>query len=177
MNLIKRIRRSLPYRMRIAFLAILLSVVSTGFSQSNTVTDFKENNSTALSLYFYPSTLRMINLDRNREFDEMIREIKKARFFKMDSGSVSLKELAHLGNELKQEGFEEVMFMKSKNMDLRVWGLYRKNPALVIVSKSADELMLLEINGMINIAKIPKLAETFNKNGFLDVLNLNEKKN
>ena len=146
-------------------------------AQSSVITDFKENHEPALSLYFYPSTLRMIDIERNVEYDEMIREIKKARFLKMDSGAVSKTEMNKLITDLVNEGFEEVMFIKNKDTDVRVWGIEKRNPELIIISKSDEELMLLEINGMINIAKIPKLTQTFNRNGFLDVLNLSGKKN
>ena len=159
-------------------LSLLLTIYSlSSYAQNSAVTDFKENHETALSLYFYPSTLRMVNIEQNPEFNEMIRQVKKARFFRMDSGSVSKDDLNNLVSELTEDGFEEVMFVKNKNMDLKVWGLETKNPELIIISKSDEELMLLEINGMINIAKIPKLAETFNQNSFLDILKLNKKNN
>ena len=148
-----------------------------GFAQQSVVTDFKENHETALSLYFYPSTLRMINIERNPEFDDMIREVKKARFFKLDSGAVTGEDLKNLYSELHDAGFEEVMFFKNKQMDVRVWGLEKRKPEMVIISRSNEEIMLLELEGMINIAKIPKLTETFNQNAFLDILNLNQKKN
>lgn len=163
----------MKYKLFILFIILSYSC----FSQSSVITDFKENHELALSLYFYPSTLRMINIDRNVEYDEMIRDIKKARFFKMDSGAVSKTELNKLIAELVKEGFEEVMFVKNKGNDVRVWGKEKRIPELIIISKSDEELMLLEINGMINIAKIPKLTQTFNRDGFLDVLNLTGKKN
>jgi hypothetical protein len=170
------INRSSLLNMKYILLVISFFTATLCFAQNSIVTEFKENHKTSLSLYFYPSTLRMINIERNQEFDEMISEIKKARFFKMDSGSVSKEDLSGLEKNLKNEGFEEVMFVKNKDMDLRVWGLEKRNPELVIFSKSDDELMLLEINGMINVAKIPKLTQTFNQEGFIDILNLRKSK-
>ena len=161
--------------MKHVLLIIYCFIQLSGFAQHSVVTDFKENHETTLSLYFYPSTLRMINMERNPEFDHMIREVKKARFFKLDSGAVSTENISLFSNQLFEAGFEEIMFIKNKEMDVRVWGLEQKNPELVILSKSNEELMLLELVGMINIAKIPKLAETFQQNAFLDVLNLNQK--
>jgi len=64
-----------------------------------------------------------------------------------------------------------------KDLNVRVWGIEKTNPEFVIISRSNEELMLLEISGMINIAKIPKLAENFNENAFLDILNFNRKNN
>jgi hypothetical protein len=118
----------------------------------------------------------MINLEKNSEFDEMIRGIKKARFFKMDSGQVSKDDLQKLTEELSEQGFEEIMFIKNREMDLQVWGMEKRTPETVIISKNNNEVFLVEVNGMINIAKIPKLTEAFNESAFLDVMNLKGKK-
>ena len=163
--------------MQLAFSFLLILSSFFSYAQNSVVSDFKENHDTSLSLYFYPSTLRMVNITRDKEFDEMIRDIKKARFFKLDSGKFSREDISNLSKNLSQEGFEEMMFIKNKEMDVRVWGLEKRVPELVILSKSNDEFMLLEIEGMINIAKIPKITETFSQNSFLDVLHLNEQQN
>lgn len=158
--------------MKYSFLTLLLFCSFTCIAQNSIVTNFKENHDMSLSFYFYPSTLRMINIERNREFDEMIKEIKKARFFKLDSAAFSKVDLSSFKESLKSGGFEEIMSIKNLDMDLQVWGLENRIPELVIVSKSENELMLLEINGMINVAKIPKLTQTFSQDGFLDILKL-----
>lgn len=161
---------------KVLFFTFLIISFGT-FAQNSAVTDFKDRHARELSLHFYPSTLRMVNLDRSKDFDEMIRGIQKARFFKMDSGAVSSDDLQKFTNELSTLGFEEMMFIKNKNMDLQVWALEKKHPETIVISKSEAHVMLLEVTGMINIAKIPGLAESFRENAFLDVLNLNEKKN
>jgi len=158
-------------------LTFLLALNSVIRAQSSAVTEFKDNHDTSLALYFYPSTLRMVNLQHNQEYDEMIREIKKARFFKLDSGAVTPTDIASLSETLIKSGYEELMVMKSKGNDITVLGLEKRSPEVVVISKNGDECMLLEVTGMINIAKIPKLIDTFSSDGFLDVLNLNQKKN
>jgi len=154
----------------ILFLLIHSSLES--LAQNSVVTDFKENHATALSLYFYPSTLRMVNLEKNQDFNDMIRDVKKARFFRMDSAAVSNEDLREFTASLTKDGFEEIMFMKNKEMDLRIFGVEKRTPETIIISKNQHEVMVLEVNGMINVAKIPKIMESFNKNAFLDVLNL-----
>jgi hypothetical protein len=163
--------------MRKTLIFTLLIISFSSFAQNSAVTDFKDRHATALSLYFYPSTLRMVNLDRSKDFDNMIRDIRKARFFKMDSGAVTPHDLQKFTGELSAQGFEEIMFIKNRQMDVQVWALEKRNPEIIIISKSEEDLLLLEVIGMINIAKIPGLIENFRQNAFLDVLNLNEKKN
>ncbi len=128
-------------------------------------------------MYFYPSTLRMINLQRNAEYDEMISELKKARYLKLDSGVVTQEDLAVLGEKLLKAGYEEMMVMKSAKTDIRILGLEKSVPEVVVIARDGYECNIMEITGMINLAKIPKLLESFNSGGFLDVLNLNKQKN
>ncbi len=161
--------------MRNAFFLILLFLSISCLAQNSAVTEFKENHGAALSLYFYPSTLRMVNLERNAEFDEMIRHVKKARFFRMDSASVTQEDLQSLSAKLSEDGFEEIMMVKNKEMDLRIWGLDQRIPETIVISKNGYEVMLLEIEGMINVVKIPKIMDSFNENAFLNVLDLNGK--
>jgi len=163
---------------RLSFIFLLLLTCSPALkAQSSDVTDFQENHKPSLALYFYPSTLRMINLQRNAEYDEMISELKKARFLKLDSGAVTQADLTLLAEKLLKAGYEEMMLMKSADTDIRILGLEKKVPEVVVIARNGYESNLMEISGMINIAKIPKLLESFNSGGFLDVLNLNKQKN
>jgi hypothetical protein len=109
-------------------LVVLLSIPYFTFSQNSAVTAFTEKHDTALTLYFYPSTLRMINLERNQEFDEMIRHVKKARFFRMDSGSVTKEDLQILITKLSEDGFEEMMMIKKSRNGFEHLGIRSKNP-------------------------------------------------
>ena len=163
--------------MNYRLLIFCLLLFATSCTKRNAVSEFVEDRDMALSLYFYPSTLRMINIERNPEYDAMIRNVEKARFFKLDSGQVVNVDISKLIAALNNDGFEEVMYVKNKESDIRVLALETEIPEFVILSKSDEEMMLLEITGMINIAKIPKLMQTFNQNGFLDVLSLYGDKN
>jgi hypothetical protein len=157
-------------------LVVILSIPYFAFSQNSAVTQFQETHGTALSLYFYPSTLRMVNLERNPQFDEMIRHVKKARFYNLDTGTVAPEDIGRLAGQLAASGFEQLMFMKSEEMDIQSWGIEAKEPETIMISQTGHEVMILEIVGMVNIAKVPKLMDTFDDNAFLDVLNLNQKK-
>lgn len=162
--------------MRVLIIIFFLLLSFPGFSQNSAVTDFKEQHGTALSLYFYPSTLRMINLERNPEWDEMIRGIKKARFFQMDSGAVSSDELIAFITLLADKGFEEMLNVRNKKLDMQVWGIEKRLPEMILIFRSGQELYLLEIQGMINVAKVPKLIDSFSESAFLNVLDLKNKK-
>jgi len=163
--------------MKYRLLLFSLLILAAGCTKQNAVSDFVQDRDMALSLYFYPSTLRMINIDRNTEYDEMIKGIKQARYFMLDSAQVLNADIPKLIAELTNDGFEEVMYIKNKDTNIQVMALEKETPEFVILSVTDQEVTLLEVIGMINVAKIPKLTQTFSKNGFLDVINLTSKKN
>jgi hypothetical protein len=62
------------------FASVFLLLPMMLSAQNHILTEFVELHKPGLTLHFYPSTLRMVNLERNPQFDEMIRHVKKARF-------------------------------------------------------------------------------------------------
>jgi hypothetical protein len=158
------------------FASVFLLLPMMLSAQNHILTEFVELHKPGLTLHFYPSTLRMVNLERNPQFDEMIRHVKKARFYNLDTGTVAPEDIGRLAGQLAASGFEQLMFMKSEEMDIQLWGIEAKEPETIMISQTGHEVMILEIVGMVNIAKVPKLMDTFDDNAFLDVLNLNQKK-
>lgn len=163
--------------MTIRIIVILIFLGIQVQAQSEVVTDFVKNHDTSLSLYFYPSTLRMININRNPEFDEMIRKVKKARFYRLDESAVGGEDLKLFSQSMDDHGFEELMMVQGKDMNIRIWGNDDRVPKIITLAKTEDGISIIEVDGVINIAKIPKLAEAFSQNQFLDVLQLNKQNN
>src|SRR5690606_31179613 len=60
--------------MRLIIFPILLSTLFfSGCHQKDSVAAFKENTPIDLALTFYPSTLRMVNLTKNEDFNQLIK--------------------------------------------------------------------------------------------------------
>ena len=164
--------------MKYKILIFFLLFLSASCQQKDPLNDFLEDRNTGLILHFYPSTLRMINIDQNEEYNKMIREVEKARFIRLDSGQFTKEEISELITSLQSEGYEEVMSFRDKKQDISVLAMEKKIPEFVMLSRAPDQVMILEMKGMVNVAKIPKLTQTFSENGFLNVLDLygNKKK-
>ena len=63
----------------ILFVAFLAAAAVNG--QSNTIKRYIEEDRTGHRFYFYPSTLRMLNLEGDEEYYEMIKHVEKLVFF------------------------------------------------------------------------------------------------
>ncbi|MEP2025810.1 hypothetical protein, partial [Reichenbachiella sp.] len=98
-------------RVLLLSLALLfMSIIS--YAQSSTITDLKKERLTSMDLHFYPSTLRMVNLDNNEEFNRLIQDIEKLIFFKMN-GKFENIDLYNLVNQLQSnEDFEEYVVVE-----------------------------------------------------------------
>ena len=172
------IRSLRPYL--ILFLITAVLVIRSGIisAQSNTITKIKDRQKPDLALYFYPSTLRMINLSNNDDFDHMVRDIQKMRYFQWSAENFQEIDEKNLIRDLLEENFEECMSIKGREMDLMVYGhdQHRKQPELIAIVKTGDKVQMLDIQGMVNVTKIPDLINSLNADDFFNVLDLNKNK-
>jgi hypothetical protein len=147
-------------------------------AQSATVSRIKENKKPDLALYFYPSTLRMINLSDNEDFDQLVKEIRKIRFFQWGLENNPDIDEKSLIRDLTEEDFEECMVIQTGEMDMMVYGREqrKKQPELVAIVETKHQIQLLDIQGIVNVAKIPALINNLNSADFINVLDLNNKK-
>lgn len=143
--------------------------------QSPSLQKLVKDEKTELSLYFYPSTLRMVNLQRNAEFDELIKDIDKLTFLKLDRHAFDHQQFIELVQKLEQkEKMEEYIVVEGKDQKLYVLG--RENPAATIgLAYFQKEYYAMDVAGEIQIKNLPKLYEQLSqndstfRNGFVNV--------
>lgn len=130
-------------------------------AQSKATQELHDNNSGALSLFFYKNTLRMINQTDSKEFDEIIKDIEKMKFLLIDKveNKFGVPQLIKLMADYKQEGYEEII---TSRLDGRNFNVYMKEKGgktlgtIVLVNDSTD-LYVLDLVGSIPISKVPEL--------------------
>ena len=146
-------------------LILLLSICSLATkAQESILKDFAEERRD-LKLCFYPSTLRMLNISQNQEYNELIGGVEKLLIYKLDSATVAKN--YHFGwtKEYQKKGYEEFVSMRG-SMDLAIYG---KEDEFVGVTETDNGAIAFYLRGVIAFHKIPKLVETFEGG---DVLNL-----
>ncbi|MEQ8714591.1 MAG: hypothetical protein RIC80_16340 [Cyclobacteriaceae bacterium] len=63
------------------------------------------------SYCLYPSTLRMININKNEAFDELASSFEKFLIYELDSVSAVERSFMPMIGEYRAEGFEEYMYL------------------------------------------------------------------
>jgi hypothetical protein len=119
---------------------------------------------------FYPSTLRMLNLSQNQEYNEMIQDIDKILVYNLDSAAIASASYLKVIERYKEAGFEEYA---------SIWGstnffLYGSDDSeeMVGVFGQDDTAMAFYLKGTIGLQKIPTLMNTFQSSEFLNIMDL-----
>ena len=114
----------------------------------------------------YPSTLRMINLAQDPNFNEMVNDIEKVLIYTLDSATAISKSYKDLIKDYEEAGFEEYVSLYGKQT-MRIIG---KENEYVGVAGTDENVIAFYLKGDIPFGKIPALFQTFQRSDMLPML-------
>ena len=163
------------------FLCLLLCGLSTSltWSQSKTVQKIIDEERTDHRFYFYPSTLRMMNLNEDPSFNGMIKDIKKLIFFKFKENHFDASEMQlTLQLLINQENFEEYLSIDgAEKGSLFVVG--KQDPyETVVLARQEGDYYLANLIGSIDLLQLSRLYQKISESdqkfsdGFINVFDL-----
>ena len=141
------------------------------FAQSETTQQFHEEHEGAFVLFFYNNTLKMLNMEDNAEFDELIKDIDKMKFIRVDKNDrgIDKNKFQELVNQYHQEDFEDLMTMRQEEMNINVYIKEKKGvtTGLVLLMDDDESLSILDIKGAVPLNKLANLvSKVQNMEGF-----------
>lgn len=133
----------------------------TVFSQSQTVQDF-ESKSDGYNLYLYQSLIRMLNQEKNPEFNKLIKDLDHLRFITMtkQKSDNALDEFTSLDESIQAEGFESIMTFDRQDSKVHIYEFSTKKAKSVWVATIFVEgrAGLIEMVGSLNLKYINSLS-------------------
>lgn len=147
----------------------------SGCQQKDSIAEFRKNHPVEIALTFYPSTLRMVNA-KNEEYHQLIQDVEKGRYFKVNKRDDTQQAIRTLTAGLLEEGYEEVMTVKGNTDDMTVYALDHPTPVMIIMAEREKEYVIIQVQGMIHIARIPQLLNNFNEEEFLNIFSMYDRK-
>jgi hypothetical protein len=143
-------------RIFIAILAIAMPFL--GHSQSKTTQEFHKQHEDAFVLFFYQNTLKMLNQDDNAEFAEIIKDIDKMKFVRVDlkASGFGKEEYSKLVEKYHDEYFEDLMTMRHEGMNVNAYiqeddGI---TTGIVMLMQDEENVSVLDIKGAVPINKL-----------------------
>ncbi|MFZ4548750.1 MAG: DUF4252 domain-containing protein [Bacteroidales bacterium] len=126
---------------------------------------------------FYPSTLRMINNDKNPDYYELVNGIEKLLVYTLDSAAKAGQSYKGLITSYKKIGFDEYVTMAGGKTNFILYGKENKNEnQFVGVMKSEDAMYAFYLRGRIGWQKIPALMQGFQADDMINIFDLNKQK-
>jgi hypothetical protein len=126
---------------------------------------------------FYPSTLRMLNIAKNPDYNELVNGIEKLLIYTLDSAAKASQSYKGLITSYKKTGFEEYMTMAGGKTNFILYGKANKDEnQFVGMMKSEDAMYAFYLRGRIGWQKIPALMQSFKANDMINIFDLNKQK-
>lgn len=143
--------------MRSIILLLLLFLTLGAQAQSKTTEKLQEKYDEALALFFYNNTLRMINLNEDKEFDALIEDIEKMKFLLIKKDEFTKGDYQKLITDYKSESFEEIMTSRHEGKNFDVYLKEGKTKGMIVAVNDSDNLYVLDIVGSIPLNKVTQL--------------------
>jgi hypothetical protein len=143
----------------------ILLVFYTGglFAQSKSISrfrsDFKENT----NMFFYSSTLKMLNTDSNPDLANILNGIEEIRVLNYDKAAQKFNnnDIANLKNALKEEAYNAIMMINEKGNAINLYSREKrgKTVGFVAVVENRTNLVLIDLIGAIDVKKFMELKQ------------------
>ena len=143
------------------------------YAQEQPLKDFAEDRKER-KFCFYPSTLRMINIANNPDFDDLISGIEKLLVYNLDSAAKADKAYKQIISTYQELDFEEYASAYGGGLDFYVYGKEngKKAEYIGIINKN-DELSAFYLRGRLAMNKIPRLIQSMSDGDFINPLDFN----
>ena len=126
-------------------------------AQSKTTNALQARFEQSLSLYFYKNTLRMLNQQDSKEFDELIKNVEKLKFLMVEKKSKNFgpQDYEKLTSDYKKESYEPIVTSRfeGKNLDIFLKDTKGSTPGTVVLVNDSTSLFVLDMIGTIEVSK------------------------
>jgi hypothetical protein len=114
-------------------------------------------------MFFYSSTLKMLNTDNNPEFAGIldgIEEIRVLNYNKTDQ-KFSSKDVTGLKGSLQNEDYNNIMMINEKGNSINLYTRERKGrmAGLVAIVENKESFVLIDLIGSVDIKKFLELKQ------------------
>jgi len=139
-------------------------------SQEQLLKDYAEDRRER-KFCLYASTLRMINISQNEDYNKMISGVEKLLIFNLDSTARADKSYKEMLAAYQQKGFEEYMAMYGGKTQMYLYGKEKnKDSEYVGVFRDEEMAIAFYLRGQIGWNKIPDLINSFQADDMLNIL-------
>jgi len=164
------------------FIVFMIISIKGAFSQEGPLKEFAEDNPNAKlprfsKICLYPSTLKMINIKQNPDYNDLVKDIDKILIYVLDSSFLANSDVYTFLDTYKDRGYEEFASVKSTKQSVVILGKNTENVIGLVGGDGFPSVMLFYMRGKINWQKIPALMKSLKSNDVVDIFDFQGKFN
>jgi hypothetical protein len=143
------------------FLLFLLICSQLLSAHSKSISRFRADHPENSNMFFYSSTLKMLNTENAPEFADLIKDIEEIRILNYDKEKqhLSLEYIAGLKKALESEDYNNLMMMNEKGNAINLYSREKhgKTVGFVALVEDKGSLTLIDLVGSIDVKKFMQL--------------------
>lgn len=149
--------------MKYTFMLLLFAVTVGVMAQSKSITRFRSDFKETSNMFFYSSTLKMLNTENSPELADIIKDIEEIRVLNYNKASVRLSkdDIAALKQSLTGEEYQVIMMINEKGNVVNLYNREKrgKTVGFVAVIENQESLVLIDLIGTIDVKKFMTLKQ------------------
>jgi len=149
--------------MRILLVIFILVQPLITAAQSKSVTRFRSDFKESSNMFFYSSTLKMLNSENNPDLSEILENIEEIRVlnYKKADQKFSKEDISDLKGSLEKETYNNIMMINEKGNSINVYNRERKGrtTGMVAIVENMESLVLIDLIGNIDVKKFLQLKQ------------------
>jgi hypothetical protein len=143
------------------FSILLLLIQLQAYSQSKSVTRFRSDFKETSNMFFYSSTLKMLNTENNPDLAGILDEVEEIRVLNYKKGDQKFQkdDITALKNSLTKETYNNILMINEKGNSVNVYNHEKKGKTtgMVAIVENTENLVLIDLIGNIDVKKFLEL--------------------
>jgi hypothetical protein len=131
--------------------------------QSKSITRFREDHKENTNMFFYKSTLKMLNTENNPEINDLLKDIEEIRVLNYDKAKQHLtrEDIASLKQTIRTEDYNSLMMINEKNNTIDLFSHEKrgKTVGFIAVVENKESMILIDLAGSIDVRKFLELKQ------------------
>ena len=146
-----------------SFFILLLFYAMGLYGQSKSIVHFREAYKENTNLFFYSSTLKMLNTENNPELADLLNDIEEIRVLNYEKSKQSFTrdDVMKLTDDLLSEDYVNLMQLNEKGNRITLYNRQKrgKTVGFVAVVDNSESLVLIDLIGSIDVKKFLELKQ------------------
>lgn len=142
-------------------LYLLVAAQIIVFSQCKSMEKFRNDFPEDQNVFFYSSTLNMLDTDNSPEFKDLIKDIDKIMvlIYEKEKQKFSKDDIIKLRNDLKKEEYVDLMVINQNGNNINLYKRDKRGKTIGFAAliDNKDGLVLIDVKGSIDFNKFMDL--------------------